>query len=477
MGSLRPPTLVAAGVQPCSITAARSSVRVRGYWGESMTSNFKKLLICGLAVLPVVLFGRSAGPPQARTGAEVDGGINCTRCHAGTANDARGRLAITAAPYSPGVKQKITVQLEHPDARRWGFQLTARQESNPSQMAGTFTASDEIRVRCGMDETQPDSPCNGAVEFASHRQVSTNAGQGGGRTWEVEWTPPATSVGPVIFYLAGNAANNSNSPAGDFIYTTSSTISSNDPGPTVKPAISSGGVAEAFNFTTANGIASHSWVVIVGTNLAASTRTWDDAIVGQALPTSLAGASVKINNKAAAIYYASPTQLNVLAPQDDATGDVSVVVTTAAGESTPFTVRKAAAAPAFFAPFAQGDRFYVTAVALDGALIGNKAVDTRVARAARPGETILLFGSGFGATAPAVAADIVVQGSPALVTKPAIRLGETVATFAGNGNLVAAGLYQFNLTIPATLAAGDYAIVAEIGGIRSASTVFLTVAP
>jgi uncharacterized protein (TIGR03437 family) len=49
------------------------------------------------------------------------------------------------------------------------------------------------------------------------------------------------------------------------------------------------------------------------------------------------------------------------------------------------------------------------------------------------------------------------------------------ATLAGSGNLVGPGLYQFNLTIP-DLADGDHAIIANVGGTSSPSTVFLSVA-
>lgn len=405
----------------------------------------------------------------------ADGGLSCTACHRGADPnpDTKGRLALTVATYTPGVKQTIRVALTHTEATRWGFQLTARLESDPTKAAGTFTpAANLVRVRCGLTGAQ-DAPCNGEVEFASHVAASTNAGTTGGRTWEFDWTPPATNVGKVVFYAAGNAANNSGSNAGDFIYTTSITV---DPAASgARPAISRGGVADGFNFTT-TGISNHTWVAIFGTNLAPSTVTWDDFIQNSVLPTTLAGTSVKINNKPAAVYFVSPGQINALAPVDDAVGDINVVVTTGGGDSDPIVVRRAAASPAFYAPFSQGGRFFVTAAALDGTIIGKVGLDSRVRRAARPGETIAIFGTGFGVTNPAAPADRVVTGSPVLVTKPTIRIGEAVADFAGNGNLVGAGLYQFNVTIPATIADGDIAITAEVGGVRSANTVFISVA-
>lgn len=421
----------------------------------------------------VMLFAFTAAPPQARTGAEVDGGLACNACHRGAdLNSGAGRITITASPYTPGVRQMIRVRVEHPEATKWGFQLTARFDSEKTRKAGVFTANSDIRVRCGTTGTQ-DAPCGDALEFASHTAASVSAGTTGGRTWEVEWTPPATASGAIIFYASGNAANNNSANSGDFIYTTSATIQPASGGP--RPAITRGGVAEGFNFTT-TGVSSHTWIAIFGSNLAPSTTTWDDAIRDGALPTSLAGVSVRVNNRAAPIFFVSPGQVNALAPVDDAVGDVNVVVSNASGDSEPVVIRRAAASPAFFAPFSQNNRLFVLAVATDGTLLGKVATGSGARRAARPGETIQLFGTGFGATNPVAPADRIVSGAPALVTKPTIRIGETTVDFPGNGNLVGAGLYQFNITIPATLADGDYPIVAEIGGVRSAATVSISVA-
>jgi uncharacterized protein (TIGR03437 family) len=433
------------------------------------------LLFSGLVATPVLLFAFSSGPPQARTGAPVDGGLNCTACHrSNPVNTGPGRVTITAVNYTPGTKQTIQVRVEHPDQMRWGFQLTARIQSDQTKKAGTFAPDDNIRVRCGLSGTA-EAPCAAdAVEFAEHRVNATNPGQRAGRTFEIQWTPPDSDVGPIIFYAAGNAANNDGTNSGDFIYTTNLTISPAAAG--AKPAISSGGIADAFNFSIANGISSNTWIAIVGQNLAPTTRTWDDAITGASLPTQLSGVSVKINNKPAPIYFVSPAQINALAPLDDDYGDVSVVVTTPAGDSAPFTVKRVEASPAFYTPFAQNNRLFVTAVALDGTLIGKVGVDSRVSRAARPGETIQLFGTGFGDTDPEVPTERIVSGAPELEDKPTIRIGETVVDFPGKGNLVSAGIYQFNITIPSGLADGDYAIVAEIGGVRSAANVFISVA-
>jgi uncharacterized protein (TIGR03437 family) len=102
-----------------------------------------------------------------------------------------------------------------------------------------------------------------------------------------------------------------------------------------------------------------------------------------------------------------------------------------------------------------------------------------VQRGVRPGEVIALFGTGFGPTNPAVETNQVVSGAPAVVNRPTIRFGTVEAQIVGGGtgNLVQAGLYQFNVTVPANLAAGDVALTAEVGGVRSSDRVFIPIQP
>jgi hypothetical protein len=99
------------------------------------------------------------------------------------------------------------------------------------------------------------------------------------------------------------------------------------------------------------GIEAGSWVTIKGANLANTFpgRNWrDDEVVNGNLPTSLDGVSVTIDGKPAFVYYISPTQINVQAPSDGATGAVSVVVTNNGSASAPATAQLQAAAPASF---------------------------------------------------------------------------------------------------------------------------------
>ena len=232
------------------------------------------------------------------------------------------------------------------------------------------------------------------------------------------------------------------------------------------------GLSDAF--TGQPGVAPSTWIALYGTNLSTTTRTWDGAIAGTQLPTSLDGLSVQINNKPATTYFVSPGQVNVLAPLDDTTGPVQVTLTNRYGTSPALTMTAAAVLPAFYAPFGESKGLQVTAVALDGTLVGKPGIDPRVGRQARPGEVVQFFATGFGRTNPIAPSDVIFVGAPDVVTKPRITIGGREASIIGNGNLVGAGLYQFNLTVP-DIADGDHVIQAEIGSTRSLATVFLAV--
>src|SRR4051812_36766208 len=121
-------------------------------------------LILVLIINAIELMAFSTGPPVKRTGAAVDGGLNCTACHrtfAPANSDTRGGVTILSGSYSPGVKQVIKVIVNHPDATRWGFQLTARLASDESKPVGAFTADDVVQVLCDDGKA---APCSNAAQ-------------------------------------------------------------------------------------------------------------------------------------------------------------------------------------------------------------------------------------------------------------------------------------------------------------------------
>lgn len=241
------------------------------------------------------------------------------------------------------------------------------------------------------------------------------------------------------------------------------------------PVISNGGVVNGASGLP--GIAARSWVSIYGSNLSTTTRLWTGAdFVNGRLPVILDGVSVKINNRDAAVYFISPGQVNVLAPDDNATGAVTVTVSNSRGTSAPATATYQAYAPALFT-FDPQNHIYPAAVYPNGSYVGKAGLFGSAAATTppAPGDRLLLFGTGFGATVEAVDPMVTYTGATPLAAGNDLRItiGGQAAPVEYAG-LTGNGLYQFNIVVP-NVADGDQTLVARIGGQSSQSTLRLTV--
>jgi uncharacterized protein (TIGR03437 family) len=237
------------------------------------------------------------------------------------------------------------------------------------------------------------------------------------------------------------------------------------------PTISAGGVVNGASFLP--GVVPGSWLTIKGSNLATVTDTWEKAIVNGKLPTTLDGVSVTVGSQPAFVYFISPTQINVQAP-DVGTGPVPVTVTNANGTSAAFTATVAQQAPAFFLwPNNQAiaTRQDASLAVKDGTFAGSTTV------AAKPGDVLILWGTGFGPTTPTVPAGIQVPGGQQYNCSPVtISLGSASPQVFGCALSAGfAGLYQVAIQVPSTMADGDYAIQATVNGTPSPDGVILSV--
>ena len=179
---------------------------------------FVLITFTGLTVLAFT-FGRGivgtslasiSGPPSTHTGAP--GELTCTDCH----NPASGvgQFSIIApANYTPGQVYQLTVRHLTSDTtrKRWGFEMTALANG---AMAGTFAnLNANTHVISGSGRS-----------YIEHTTAGTFQNQTGGATWTMNWTAPATNVGPVTFYAAGIQANNNGSESGDQTYLTNAVV-------------------------------------------------------------------------------------------------------------------------------------------------------------------------------------------------------------------------------------------------------------
>lgn len=221
-------------------------------------------------------------------------------------------------------------------------------------------------------------------------------------------------------------------------------------------------------------IAPNSFFTIMGTSLSSKTDTWNNAIVNGALPTTLDGVSVMIGGQPAYLSYVSPGQINAIAPQMTS-GPVTVTVSNASQTSVAYTVTASQYAPAFFAwPGNQA-----VATHLDGSFAAKAGTFSGITTVpAKPGETIILWGTGFGPTSPATPIGMVVPTAQTYNTttlpSPTLNNGEVdVIGAALTSN--SAGLYQVAIQVPTPLANGDYFLQVSIGGVTSPLGLILSV--
>jgi len=221
------------------------------------------------------------------------------------------------------------------------------------------------------------------------------------------------------------------------------------------------------------GISANSWATIQGCVFASSVETWDKSIVDGRLPTTLGGVTVTIGGKPAYLYYVSPNQINLIVP-DIEPGSTQIIIT-AAGGRQQFTATVAAHAPAFFVwPGSQAvaTRADYSLAAKAGTFPGATTVP------AKPGDVIILWGAGFGPTSPAAPAGVLLPADRtyATSTAPTVTINNVAVTVYGAALAPGfAGLFQVAIQVPASLADGDWPVVATIGGVQSPTGIVLSV--
>jgi uncharacterized protein (TIGR03437 family) len=419
-------------------------------------------MAAGAGLLPAaILYGFSSGPLPGLTGAP--GESTCAQCHGGgQVNVGGGSIQLNLTNFTRGATQRVVITISDPQARRWGFEASVRQASDNST-AGTLQPAD------GSSQTLSA----GSHQYIEQTSAGTRPGATGSVTFEFDWTAPDKDD-PVVFYVAANAANGNGSPdSGDHIYKASFPLSVAASGGPAPALAATNPVDNAGSF--APGMTPGAWVAIFGSNMAATTRTFrTDEIVNGVLPTQLDGVSVTINNKPAAIHFISPGQLNVQVPDDNGAGPVEVKVKTADGSATT-TATLQPAAPGFFM-YDPDSRKYLAAQHADFSIVGRAGLfPNATSTPARPGEIVVLYGTGFGPTNPATPAGVLVT-TPAEIDKSqlTVLVGNTQAQalFAG---VVQAGLWQLNVQLPDNLPDGDVPVVATVNGVRTQDNAFLTI--
>ncbi len=459
-----------------------------------------------IASLPVMVYAYEFGPNPGYTAAPGDNPTSCISagCHVGTVNSGPGSVKISlpagnSGTYVPGQAMQILVQITDSTKAAYGFQLTARMGSGNTGQSGDFANTDPnpttslTQVLCADGSLKTNgSLCKSPFqdEYIEHTlngyEASTKASPKGSYTYSFNWTPPVAGSGTVTLYVAANCGpGDPPVPTPTNVYTSKIALTEASSS-TPTPSINAGGVGPIYSKATT--IQPGSWISIYGTNLVSSLGIWDGS---PPTPTTLGGATVSINNKPAYLWVAvpgtggAPDQINAQAPDDTATGSVTVTVTNATNGATSSTVTLATVGPSFsvlgdaashaaaviLTPGGTG-AFGGGAYDIDGPSGTSLGYPTRPVKA---GETILLYGVGFGPTSPVVQSGKPFSGAAGITSALQLNIGGVPipsgnVSFAG---IVGQGLYQMNVLVPSGLGTGDKALSATVAGVTTPTGVVL----
>jgi uncharacterized protein (TIGR03437 family) len=188
------------------------------------------------------------------------------------------------------------------------------------------------------------------------------------------------------------------------------------------------------------------------------------------LPTNLAGICVSFGGIGASITSVFSNQINVQVPELPP-GPVTVRVTANCGGTSPIAGNVSAVAVEKTSP-----EFYSST---DSASGKNYVAAYNSSGTFTTGSMVEAFGTGWGATAPAIAPGSLPAAAAQLASTPGLTLGGVAIpaeniVYAGVSPCCA-GLYQVDFTIPPGVAKGDQPLIITVDGISSPASAFLPV--
>lgn len=229
-------------------------------------------------------------------------------------------------------------------------------------------------------------------------------------------------------------------------------------------------------------IAPATWIEIYGLNLATNTlgQVWAGSnFHGNDAPTALANTTVTVGGQSAFVDYVSPGQVNVQVPSNVATGSQPIVVTTLGGSSTPFSINVNATEPGLLAPPAfdiNGTQYAVALLPGTIYVLPPGAISSVPSRRTIPGDTILLYGIGFGGVSDGTLAGVIDSGQNQVDASLEIAIGgaKTQVAYAGlTPGFV--GLYQFNVVVPSVPANDKTPLTFSLNGTAGTQTLYLAI--
>jgi len=342
------------------------------------------------------------------------------------------------------------------------------------QTSHTATKTYTLTINPTLSVSGPSSLPTGTVGAAYTSTTVTATGGSGTYTWAATGLATGLTINSSTGAISGTPTSNTGSPFLVVVTVTDSNgaTATMNYSLTVNPV---SGLPVITSVSNAAGgqaeVSPSTYAAVYGTNFATPgfTDDWTTYVkTNGKLPTLLEGVSVSIGGQAAYIYYLSATQINVFVG-NVGLGPVQVTVTTPGGTSAAYTTIANQFSPAMFLwpggqPVATHSDYSLAAK--NGTFPGTTTIP------AKPGETIVLWGTGFGPTVPSAPLGVALPAGGPYLTANQISAavnGAPVPVYGGIGALAPgfAGLFQFGITVPQNLPNGDYTVTATVNGVTT----------
>lgn len=440
-----------------------------------MTIKLLKLVIIVLCLLPLAVIGwqgrgvqaNQSGPATELTGAPGEQTCATASCHLGNdVNNGNGTLTFAGLPgsYRPNQEIDLTVTLSQSNRARFGFQITAVDDQG--RKAGELMVTDALRTQKGIGFVG-----NNQREYINHTFNGTIPNGANQNSWSLRWKAPSQSAGRVTFYASGNAANGNGAVTGDFIYTTSQSLQ-------FSPALPAVTTVSAASFAPGS-LAPETIASAFGTGLSQNVSVATTV----PLPTELGNTQILVRDafnieRAAPLFFVSPSQMNYLIPPGTFPGVTTVTVRRSGADVATGTITVETFMPGLFSANATGQgvaaavvlrvrggqQFYEPVSRAEGGTQVPIPIDLGPELGSASDQVyLLLFGTGFRNFAQPSAMTVTVGG-----------LNAPVLGYAAVDGL--AGLDQCNVgPLPHSLSGRGNVNIVLTAGSKPANTVSVTI--
>ena len=278
--------------------------------------------------------------------------------------------------------------------------------------------------------------------------------------------------------------------AGSFSATFTATIKDPvvaPPPPTDVPVLTTGGIGQnGFSVPPVQAISTGAITTLYGSNfMTAGAAVAVNQVKDGLLSSNFAGICVTVGSAKAPIFAVAPTQITIEVP-DVSAGAVPVQVLRNCGTATEqksntLTVTAQSATPELLYLQANADgKNPVAAVGLAGEWIGAPgSIPGANMRPAKPGDVLVVYTLGLGATTPAQTVGVPAAGAatvalPVTITIGGVPLSASDIQYAGASPYFI-GLYQINLRVPDAVPSGNQPMIVKIGSNQSPTGGYLTI--